>query len=195
MYVSEKTIILASNSPRRKQFLTDCGLAFSVKGAEIDESPLPDEKPGDYVQRMALSKGRKVAENNPKALIIAADTIVVCDNKILGKPVDEYDAVKMLERLSGCSHQVMTAFYVGNRSESVEEVEVVSTEVYFADLSAATIASYVATGEPMDKAGSYGIQGVGGQLVTKISGSYTNVVGLPMAELLAVLRQYSVICR
>lgn len=193
MFVSRKPMILASNSPRRKAFLQDAGLDFTVEAASIDESVHAFEKPEQYVKRMAVAKGEKLSSLYPDEWIVAADTIVVCDEKILGKPEDEKQAEDMLSSLSGQSHFVFTAFYVGCGVEKITTVEMVRTEVTFSDLSPELIRAYVTTGEPMDKAGAYGIQGLGGNLVKKVTGSYTNVVGLPMAELLEVLKKYSVI--
>ena len=193
MYSTLKPLILASNSPRRKQFLEEAGLDFEVNVAHIDEMVLAEEKPEIYVKRMAETKGRAVGIKARDKWIVAADTIVVIDGKILGKPDDIEDAVEMLLLLAGREHQVMTSFYLGNVVENVGMVQVVTTKVLFAGFSRQVAEGYVATGEPMDKAGAYGIQGIGGSLVESISGSYSNVVGLPMVELLQCLARQSII--
>ncbi|CAG36440.1 Maf family protein [Desulfotalea psychrophila] len=193
MYKCDKPLILASSSPRRKAFLDQLGLEYSVRVKSIDEFAQPEESPEAFVCRMALEKGSAVSYQHPDSWVIAADTIVCLDQKILGKPRDSEDAVAMLCRLAGRSHTVMTAFAIICEKEKISEVQLVETSVYFSSFGEVEARAYVATGEPLDKAGSYGIQGVGALFVRKIAGSYSNVVGLPLAELVERLLYYSVI--
>lgn len=174
-------LVLASASPRRAELLGRLGLDFEVRPAEIDESVLVGESAVAYVGRLSAAKAAAVAR--PGELVIGADTIVALDGEIFGKPTDHADATRMLERLSGSSHHVHTGVTVGARSF------VVSTAVRFAQLSAAEIAWYVGTGEPFGKAGAYAVQGAGGAFVQSIDGSFSNVIGLPLAEVLVVLRE------
>jgi len=179
------SIILASASPRRSELLEQIGVAFSVQPAHIDETPRSSEMPGDYVERLAREKALAVAADHPGRLILGSDTSVILDNAILGKPASEHEARTMLARLSGTTHQVMTAIALAHDGRC--ESRLVTTEVRFRSLSAAEISSYVATGEPMDKAGSYGIQGLGGIFVQELKGSYSAVVGLPLQETAVLL--------
>ena len=183
-------MILASSSPRRRELLTQIGVRFRIQAADIDETPLADEGAVAYVERMALEKARKVAEEHPQEVVLGSDTSVIFSGEILGKPVNNREAEETLQRLSGQTHQVLSAVAVvkGNR----EKVISVATEVTFRSLSDEEIARYVATGEPADKAGSYGIQGMGAILVAGISGSYSNVVGLPLTETAALLNEFDV---
>ncbi len=185
-------LILASQSPRRLELLRNAGVEFSVAPADIDESLLPAEEPAAYVQRLAREKALAVLSNSPAgALVLGADTTVVLDGESLGKPLDEADARQMLRRLRGRSHQVMTgvclAWQGARGPQAMVEVEV--TEVEFAAISDQEIAEYVASGEPMDKAGAYGIQGRASRWVPRISGCYFNIVGLPVARVCAMLRR------
>lgn len=178
--MSEKKIILASASPRRSELLTAIGVEFEVAPSQVPEHPIPDEAPPDYITRLARAKVIAVARKREGGLVIGADTIVVLDGQLLGKPKDEEDAEQMLRKLSGRWHAVMTgvALYdVGTRRE-VADYE--KTLVRFAQLSEREIGWYVKTGEPMDKAGAYAIQGYGGLFVEEIAGNYSNVVGLPL---------------
>ena len=180
-------VILASQSPRRRELLTLVGIAHVVSPADIDESVMPDELPVPHCERLARAKAHVLAERHPSAVVIAADTIVVLDGDILGKPRDVADARAMIARLSGRTHTVFTAMAVarGGRTESaVEEVAVT-----FRVLSAEEIAEYVATGEPMDKAGAYGIQGYGATIVERIDGDYFSVMGLGLRRLVALLER------
>jgi len=183
-------MILASSSPRRRELLTQIGVRFRIQEADIDETPLAEEPAVAYVERMALEKARKVAEEHPQEVVLGSDTSVIFAGEILGKPVNNREAEETLQRLSGQTHQVLSAVAVvkGNR----EKVISVATEVTFRSLSDEEIARYVATGEPADKAGSYGIQGMGAILVAGISGSYSNVVGLPLTETAALLNEFDV---
>jgi septum formation protein len=175
-----RTLVLASGSPRRAQLLGHLGVAFEVRPADLDESVLPGEEARAYVERLARAKAAAVAGGGE--LVIAADTTVEVDGTILGKPVDRADAARMLRLLSGRTHRVHTGVAVADRSI------IVTTEVRFVDLTEGEIAWYVGSGEPLDKAGAYAIQGAGGAFVAAIDGSASNVVGLPLAELVDLLR-------
>lgn len=184
-------LVLASASPRRRELLTAAGFTFEVDVADVDETVHPGEAAGAYAQRVARAKALAVAARWPDAVVLGADTIVVVDGDVMGKPRDAADAVRMLERLSGRAHQVLTAMaatWDGRVAEAVEE-----TLVWFAALTPAQIAAYVASGEPMDKAGAYGIQGKASRFIPRIEGSYTNVVGLPIAAVDALLSRCSVV--
>ena len=190
--MSGSTLVLASASPRRSQLLQLLGVAFECHPADIDETPLRGEKAADYVQRMACEKARAVAQRlNDARPVLAADTTVVLDDDILGKPADYADGLAMLARLSGREHRVMTALCLV--FEGAEESCLVTTEVTFVALDLATCKAYLATDEPWDKAGGYGIQGLGGALVRSIHGSYSNVVGLPLAETRELLARHAVV--
>ena len=182
-------LILASASPRRAELLRAAGFDFIVRRAEVDESVRTGESPRGYVLRLALDKSQAV-RRDAGDVVLAADTTVVVDDEILGKPVDEADAVRMLRRLAGRSHLVLTGVCV--LSGDAVESRVVTTEVEFLPMSEDEIAWYVATGEPMDKAGGYGIQGRCSRFVSRVAGSYTNVVGLPVAVVYDVLKQLNV---
>lgn len=180
-------IILASGSPRRRELLGDLGLTFEVIPSTMAEpKPESGEKSTEYAKRMAEMKTRDVAKDHSGTTVIGADTIVVLEDRIMGKPKDEADALDMLNTLSGNTHQVVTAFSIvlpdGNAV-----TQAVSTDVDMRVSGEAELKSYIATGEPMDKAGAYAIQGIGTFLVTAIRGSYTNVVGLPLARVLEEL--------
>ncbi len=185
-------MILASRSPRRIELMREAGFAPRVIPAEIDEAPRAGEPPAALVERLATSKARAVAQRAGDAgeIVLAADTIVVLDGAILGKPTDEADARRMLRALSGRTHQVMTGVCiarVGDAGAASSFVE--TTDVAFYPLEDAEIEKYVATGEPLDKAGAYGIQGAGGRmLVHHIAGDFYNVVGLPIARVVRALR-------
>jgi septum formation protein len=183
-------VILASGSPRRHELLDMIGIAHEVIPANIDESQRNGERPVEHVERLAREKGAAIAERFPDSLVIAADTIVVIDGEVLGKPRGAAEARAMLHRLAGRTHMVFTAVaasFHGRQESTVEEVSVT-----FLPLSDSTIANYVATGEPMDKAGSYGIQGYGATIVQRIDGDFFTVMGLPLARLVALLRELGV---
>lgn len=188
-----KRIILGSGSPRRRELLTHVGFAFEVESPDIDEGIRSKENPSRYVKRMALEKADRIwakapwASEGAKTVTITADTSVVVDDIILGKPLNFEDAVRMLGRIQGKWHRVMTAVCVRTLKKSV--VFVVTTRVKVAPMSLATRQAYVQTGEPLDKAGSYAAQGVGMCFLERIVGSYSNVIGLPMVELLACLKK------
>jgi septum formation protein len=190
IYRSEASIILASASPRRKALLEQLGIHFTVQFVSIDEIPLEKEKPEAFVKRLAEKKAMAVRLENRAVWILAADTVVVLDEAILNKPANREEALAMLLHLSGRCHHVLTGFCLVNRELEKRVVRSVRTEVEFVPLSQQICESYINTGEPMDKAGAYGIQGQGGCLVRRIEGSYSNVVGLPLAEVtLELLRQ------
>ena len=182
-------IILASASPRRQELLASAGITLSVVPGDIDETPFPNEEPVSHVVRLAEEKASEASTRADGRFFIGADTIVLIDGEILGKPCDEAEAALMLRKLSGRMHQVITGFAVIDHESGRIIRRTVSTEVYFRPVSAAEIAAYVATGCPLDKAGAYAIQGGAASMVEKINGSYTNVVGLPLCEVVEVLRE------
>lgn len=193
MYHNLAEIVLASASPRRQQYLLDMGLQFRVCIAALLEQPFAGEDPAAFVLRMAKEKAEAVRVSFPEAWVISGDTVVCLGQRILGKPEDATDAVKILMDLSGREHQVRTGFCVSHGGMQVEIARSVTTTVRFAAFSEVTARAYVATGESLDKAGAYAIQGRGACLVEAISGSYTNVVGLPLFEVLQVLEENGVI--
>lgn len=193
MYRNKVPLILASGSPRRKEFLDNLGLKFIVAVAEIAEEPGQGESAGDFVQRMAREKALTVAKSHPGSWVIGGDTVVCLGDLILGKPASAKDAVELLMKLSGQSHTVRSCFCVCNLEKNIKRQQSVATRVQFAKFPQEVAEAYVATGEPMDKAGAYGIQGIGGALVETIDGSYSGVVGLPIVELVHVLEEEGVI--
>jgi len=174
-------LVLASASPRRAELLTAAGFAFDVDPVDVDESRLHGEPPTTYVDRVARLKASTSARRHPQRIVVAADTVVVLGDSVLGKPRDELDAREMLGQLSGRSHEVMTGIAVAAAGRVRTHVE--RTTVWFRTLSAAEIEWYAASGEPMDKAGGYAIQGLAARFIPRIDGSYSNVVGLPLAAL------------
>jgi septum formation protein len=185
MSVGAPRVILASSSPRRRELLSLVGIAHEVMPADIDESYLPGESPAGHAERLAREKAAAVAAAAPDAVSIGADTIVVVDGDILGKPRDAAHAAEMLRRLSGRSHRVVTAVagvWRGATASAVEEVGVT-----FRPLTEREIAAYIATGEPMDKAGAYGIQGFGATIVERVEGDYFAVMGLALNRLVRLL--------
>jgi septum formation protein len=188
--ISELRVILASSSPRRRQLLDLVGIAHEVKPSDIDESLIVGELPEQYAERLAREKVAVIAEASPDALVIGADTIVVIDDMVLGKPQDVGEAESMLRRLSGRSHTVMTAVAATFDGRLASGVEIV--DVTFLPLADEEISRYVATGEPMDKAGAYGIQGYGATIVRRIDGDYFAVMGLSLVRLVALFREIGV---
>jgi septum formation protein len=178
-------IILASASPRRKEILQTAGIEFEVRVAEVEEKITPGQSPEETVKDLARQKALAVAKANPQTTVIGADTIVVLEGEILGKPRDWADAIKMLKSLSGKTHSVFTGVCLVKDGEENRFFE--ETKVEFYNLSNEEIEAYVDTGEPMDKAGAYGIQGKGCLLVKRIEGDYFNVVGLPVGKLVREL--------
>ncbi len=187
-----KAIILASNSPRRKELLHQIGLDFRVDPADVDERVLPGESPDRYAVRVALDKANIAAARAGAGIIIAADTIVALDDEVLGKPADAGDAERMLMKLSGRVHRVITGLAVMDAATGKALTRASVTHVWFRNLARREIISYVATGEPLDKAGAYGIQERGALMVDKIEGCYFNVVGLPLSLLGELLRTFGV---
>lgn len=183
-------LVLASSSPRRRELLQQIGVEFEVRVNPVDETPLAAEKPADYVRRLAIIKAQASVQADDTRPVLGADTTVVCNGEILGKPANLGDAKRILGMLSGRAHQVMTAIALV-QGEQIQS-EVVVTDVVFRSLSDAEIEAYWATGEPSDKAGAYGIQGKGAVFVARIEGSYSAVVGLPLAETAALLTKSGV---
>ena len=181
-------VILASQSPRRRELLTLIGIRHDVSPADIDESVHPDEAPVPHCERLARAKAERLALVHPDAVVIGSDTIVVVDGDILGKPRDAHDAVAMLRRLRGRTHTVFTAVAVSYGARTLSGVETVS--VTFRQLDDARIAAYVATGEPMDKAGAYGIQGFGATNIERIDGDYFAVMGLPLGRMVELFTEH-----
>ncbi|HML78618.1 Maf family nucleotide pyrophosphatase [Geobacter sulfurreducens] len=182
-------IILASASPRRLELLASAGVEFDVCASDIPEEPIPGEAPADFATRLARDKAVATAARTEGRWFVGADTIVVCDGEIMGKPVDEADAVRMLRKLSGVSHEVITGYAIYDRERDGLLCKAVVTRVVFKPLRDEEISAYVATGCPMDKAGAYAIQGGAAYMVERIDGSYTNVVGLPLCEVVEDLRR------
>jgi septum formation protein len=183
-------LILASASPRRRELLTQAGYIFDIEAADIDETPRANEPPSAYVERLAAEKANAIlekhAEFHGKLVVLGADTTVVCDGEILGKPTGGEDAKRMLRRLSGRTHQVLTGIAAATRQGVVSAVE--STEVVFSNIREAELERYCATREPLDKAGAYGIQGYAARWIPRIDGDYFNVMGLPIARVVGLLR-------
>ncbi len=190
----DDTLILASASPRRKELLEQIGLPFSVMPSSVKETIKADETPENMVIRLSLDKARDIAGRSDISArwIIGSDTIVVCNEQILGKPTDNQDATAMLRQLSGTSHMVVSGYAIIDRRQQIERTEAVTTRVRFRQLTEEEITRYIATGEPSDKAGAYAIQGIGACFVSGIEGSYTNVVGLPLCRLTLALKELGV---
>lgn len=183
-------VILASSSPRRRELLALVGIPHDVEPADIDESYRDGEEAAAHAERLAREKGAAIALRHPDAVVISADTIVVIDGLVLGKPRDEADAARMLAMLGGQTHVVLTAVAASYRGETRSGVE--SVRVTFRPLTRAVIAAYIATREPMDKAGAYGIQGFGATLVERIDGDYFAVMGLALARMIDLLESVGV---
>jgi septum formation protein len=186
-------IILASSSPRRAEILRDAGIPFEIRTAHVDEAELPGETPRAMVLRLAEAKARMVAAQmgagTGDCIIVGADTTVELDGEILGKPRDSAHAREMLAKLSGRTHHVLTGLFLLRLPDGATRAAVESSAVTFAPLSENEIVSYVASGEPLGKAGAYAIQGLAGRYIPRIEGCYFNVVGLPLARLYALLRE------
>jgi septum formation protein len=181
-------LILASASPRRAELLRAAGIQFETLPVDIDETPLPDERPEAHVRRLAEQKARAALVHRPNATVLGADTVVVVDDRILGKPRDAGDASRMLRLLAGREHHVLTGVCL---VRDVAVVDLSCTRVWFSALGEHEIAWYVGSGEPMDKAGAYAIQGLASRFVERIDGSYSNVVGLPVALIYKLLAEFS----
>jgi septum formation protein len=178
-------LVLASASPRRRDLLAAAGVRFIADPTPTDEGRLPDEQPAAYVERIARSKAGAGLRRHPGDAVLGADTVVVVDGEMLGKPHDDVEAARMLRRLSGRAHEVLTG--VALAMPQGAQATVVTTRVWFVELTDADIAWYVASGEPADKAGAYAIQGLASRFVSRLDGSYSNVVGLPVAEVLQLV--------
>ena len=190
-----KQLFLASGSPRRRELLTQIGVPFTAVSADIDETPLDHESPSAYVERLARGKaeaGWRALETDVDGCVLGADTAVVLDGQILGKPLDQTDSMAMLLSLSGREHEVLTAIALldGQRCES----RVVRSRVRFRPITEQEAAAYWASGEPRDKAGGYGIQGLGAVFVAGLDGSYSAVVGLPLCETAELLGHFGIPC-
>ena len=192
MLHQHRSLILASASPRRQDLLKDAGLTFDVLASEIPELPAPDEAPDALACRLALAKATAIATTRPDAWVLGADTDVSINGQILGKPSDAEDAKRLLRMIQGRSHQVWGGFALVCKSLGISHVESLCTIVEMAPMDEATICWYVGTGEPLDKAGAYGAQGIGAQFITAVTGSFTNVVGLPIRQVMSVLSRSEV---
>ena len=194
-------LVLASASPRRQELLRNAGIPFEVRATDIPEIPKPGEAPQAFAERMAREKARMIAKQRPRDHILGADTIVVVENTILGKPRDTEEAAQMLRMLSGKAHEVTTAVCLlrprladkGKLQPAFEDTRSEITRVTMNELSEGDVRSYVATGEPMDKAGAYAIQGIASRWIPRIEGDYSNVVGLPVSLVYRMLREHRVI--
>jgi septum formation protein len=191
---SRTELVLGSASPRRRDLLGSVGIRFRVVPSLVEERSLNGETPSEQVTRLALAKARDVSDREPGEWVLGADTIVVVDDRILGKPADVDEAKRMLAMLQSRTHVVFTGYAIVN-SNYPEKTRVgfVRSEVRIRDLDEKEIEGYVGTGEPMDKAGAYAIQGIGASIVQEISGSYTNVVGLPLCEVLKELKELGIV--
>ena len=185
--VKNSRLILASKSPRRRFLLEQAGLEFSVIPSNIDENSIPLTSPESYVRRSAEAKAKDISQRYPASWVIGADTMVFIDNTMLGKPGSRPEARKMLRSLSGKTHQVLTGYCICCEATDRLFSETIKTDVCFKELTELQIDWYINSGEPFDKAGAYAIQGLGTFLVKRINGSYTNVVGLPVCEVLEFL--------
>jgi septum formation protein len=187
-----KKIILASGSPRRKELLKNIGLKFEVSAEDVEEELTGSLSPATLAEKLSLKKAKAAAKKYPDAIIIAADTIGVFEGQIIGKPHTAIEAKRMLTMLSGKSHLVVTGYSIIDTGIKKSVTKSVETKVYFRKLTKAEIESYVKTGEPLDKAGAYAIQGLGALIVEKIEGDYYNIIGLPLNSLMESLREFGV---
>lgn len=182
-------IILASRSPRRRELLDSIGIDFEVRTSDIPEVRAEGELVAEYVERLSAEKAAAVARHEVEAWVIAADTVVFLDGQVLEKPRDRQEAIEMLEKLAGTTHTVYSGVALTNRMQGLQMVESVSTDVVIMPLDRSFVEWYVDTGEPMDKAGAYAVQGLGALFVESVTGSYTNVVGLPLPTLFRMMMQ------
>jgi septum formation protein len=192
-HIIQEPIILASKSPRRKELLEQAGLTLEILPANIDEDCVPLSSPRDYVKELSRIKADHIAAARPDQWVIGADTIVAVDDIILGKPKDRNEAVQMLNALNNKRHSVFTGFTICCHAREESTTNAIETAVFFKDLSQGEIQWYAGTDEPYDKAGGYGIQGIGSFLVPRIEGSYSNVVGLPVCEVMETLLTLGII--
>jgi septum formation protein len=188
----QRTIILASGSPRRKELLSFIGLKFKVDVSDFEEDLGLKLKPHELSKYLSFEKARAVAHNYKNAVIIAADTFIVFRGKLLGKPHTEKEAMRMLTLLNGKSHSVITGYTVLDTNTGKKSSRSVETKVWFRNMAEDELRAYVRTGEPLDKAGAYAIQGIGSLIVKKIEGDYFNVIGLPVASLAATLKKFEI---
>jgi septum formation protein len=182
-------LVLASASPRRRELLRSIGLEFEVRASAVEEVPRPGEEVHAYVTRLSREKAAEIAAGNRDAWVIGADTVVYIDDDLLEKPADKADAVRMLGRICGRTHTVFTGLTLMNQARGYSESTVTESAVTMLPLRREEIEWYVETGEPMDKAGAYAVQGVGAMFIERIDGSYTNVVGLPLSTLFLMMRR------
>ncbi|MBI3582143.1 MAG: septum formation protein Maf [Nitrospinae bacterium] len=190
--VTPVRLILASSSPRRREILSSLGLKFEVRHADVDETPRRGEGAAEAVRRLALEKARVVADSEKSSLVVGADTLVALDGVVMGKPADPEEAARMLLALGGRTHEVLTGVAFVKADEEFVHAGVCRSEVTFKKISEATASKYVGTGEPLGKAGAYAIQGAGGDLVEDYKGSFTNIVGLPVAEILRSVVRFGI---
>jgi septum formation protein len=186
-------IILASSSPRRQKFLSQLGLEYRSEPAIIDETATFGESPEYFARRMALTKAEQIATGDPESCVIGADTVVALDQTLFGKPCNRHEALTTLKKLQGRTHQVITGFAVLMKKRAILELATITTLVTFDTFTDNILQTYVDSGEPMDKAGAYGIQGKGTFLIRSISGSYSNVVGLPVNDIVQILLKHRLI--
>jgi len=191
--ISNDLFILASASPRRREILQSVGLNFKIIPAHVNEDYLAGESPRKHVQRLSRDKAMVIAAQYPEAWVLGADTIVVIDGKILGKPKSKAQAGKMLKTLSGREHIVYTGFTMVHQSSKIEQTEIVRSAVRFKTITPEERRWYINCDEPYDKAGGYAIQGKGAYFIRSIRGSYTNVIGLPLCEVLEILKKFKAI--
>jgi len=185
-----KPFILASASPRREELLRSVGLKFKIIPAHVNEEYLAGESPREHVKRLSRNKAMAIAQKNPDAWVLGADTIVVIDGLILGKPKNKKQAREMLERLSGREHKVFTGFTLVHVTSKIYKTKVISSAVQFKKISTEEMEWYISCDEPYDKAGGYAVQGKGAYFIKSIRGSYTNVIGLPLCEVLEELKNF-----
>lgn len=194
MFVAACPLVLASASPRRHALLQSLGLSFSCVPAEIDETPYAGEAPADFAMRMARSKAEAASKSQPPSVcVVAADTVVAMQDRILGKPKDHAEALSFLSQLNGQMHTVITGYCVLARFRNLDFTGHVRTRVQFGQFEENVLAAYAAGSEPMDKAGAYAMQGTGCFLVSAVSGSSTNVIGLPVEEVVQILLEHQLI--
>jgi MAF protein len=186
-------LILASASPRRQELLRFVGLKFKTIPAHVDEDYIEGESPQQHVRRLAQEKAQLIARKYPRAWVLGADTIVVIDGLILGKPKNKTQAKEMLKKLSGREHKVFTGFTIAHVASKIKQTKVIQSAVKFKTISAAELEWYIACDEPYDKAGGYAVQGRGAYFIQSIRGSYTNVIGLPLCEVLETLKKLEAI--
>ena len=186
-------LILASASPRRQELLRFVGLKFKTIPAYLNEGYTEGESPREHVKRLSQDKAIVIAKKYPNAVVLGADTIVVIDKSILGKPENKYQARKMLRKLSGREHKVFTGFTIAHVASKIKQTKVIQSAVEFKKISAAELEWYIACDEPYDKAGGYAVQGKGAYFIKSIRGSYTNVIGLPLYEVLETLKKLEAI--